>query len=149
MFYITIDGQIRNKKQVYNFTELVLQHFFKYRVKRPVDINMKIVKHLPDNDMGLCDGDRDEVNIDIAKGYLDENDQYQLYDYDLVIRTVAHELIHAKQFIRGQMSSTSDNWIEKGVKKDCRRLPYKKLPWEKEAYGLEDELFETYWNSKV
>lgn len=145
MFYITIDGQIKNKKHVYTFTEDVLQHFFKYRLKRPIDINIKIVKSLPDNDMGLCDGDRDEVNIDVAKGYMDEKDSYVLYEYDLVLKTLVHELIHAKQFIRGQMSSKNRIWIDKGVKKDCKGIWYKNLPWEKEAYSLEDQLYDLYW----
>ena len=146
MFYISIDGQIKNKNAVHNFVNDVLCHFFKNRMKRDIDVNVRIRKLLPDNDMGLCDGDADEVNIDLAKGYWNELGEYALYDYDELIITLAHELTHAKQFIRGEMSPYDGVWRSNHTRVNGNRMKYENRPWEKEAFENQEMLYETYWN---
>ena len=59
------------------------------------------------------------------------------------MRNLAHELVHAKQFIKGELHPTLNKW--KKYKKDYTKTPYLKQPWEKEAYKLEEELFNKYW----
>lgn len=68
------------------------------------------------------------------------------------ISTIAHECVHAKQFITGQLSfDAHDNWIWKG--RSYGTDPYKdltqeqvpiKLPWEKEAVAKENILVTKY-----
>ncbi len=53
------------------------------------------------------------------------------------LRALGHELIHAKQFLLGELDHDLKCW--KG--KDFSEAEYEDQPWEVEAHGLEDELF--------
>lgn len=52
-----------------------------------------------------------------------------------IIKTVLHEMIHVKQYAEGRL--TQNEWEGKPHPK----LPYRELPWEIEAYKMEDELY--------
>jgi hypothetical protein len=59
-----------------------------------------------------------------------------------LIETIAHEMVHVKQFVKGQLKYVKarngrlvETWLGKRVKCD-----YWKSPWEKEAYRREVEL---------
>lgn len=61
------------------------------------------------------------------------------------IKTIAHELVHLKQFARGEFMDLGYN--EYKWKGSIMRLPdsqYLKFPWEVEAYGMENKLYEIY-----
>ena len=58
---------------------------------------------------------------------------------------LAHELVHAKQFIKGELHPTLYKW--KKFKKDYAKTPYFKQPWEKEAYLMEDKIFNQFWKN--
>lgn len=91
-----------------------------------------------------------------AYGYCMPIDDYEVYDrprqFELeinssirlrrLLETVAHELVHAKQFARGELYQGirvnkhrwQGNWLEDN-------LDYWDLPWEIEAHGREVGLF--------
>jgi hypothetical protein len=50
---------------------------------------------------------------------------------------LAHEMVHAKQFIRKELSTNMDRWKKR---KHVDNLEYMDQPWEREAYRLEPEL---------
>ena len=61
------------------------------------------------------------------------------------LRTLAHELVHLKQSVRGQYQTKINKngkparyWLGKKVNK-----PYHKQPWELEAFRREEELLDT------
>jgi hypothetical protein len=56
------------------------------------------------------------------------------------LKTVAHELVHVKQFAKGELSEYHDKW--EGV--DHSQTEYHDLPWEIEARTLEHILFDKY-----
>ena len=141
MFHIYLSGHIKNKKQVENFCDKVLHHFFKNRIKRDIDIDIRITKSLSDGTAGGCYGDHESIVIEIAKGVQVPNQRYMLYDYKEVIVTLAHELVHAKQFIKGELHPSLNKW----KRLDYSNVAYSRTPWEKEAYLLEDKLLETHW----
>ncbi|MEM8968398.1 MAG: hypothetical protein AAGE93_18410 [Bacteroidota bacterium] len=62
------------------------------------------------------------------------------------IRVLAHEMIHAKQFVEGRLvrCSTGHYSWERGVCTDTKHLPYYNRPWEKEAFKLGNQLYYTY-----
>ena len=63
-----------------------------------------------------------------------------------MVQNLAHEMIHAKQFLRGELATNMDKW--KGVvykSKDGDVFDFES-PWEKEAYGTEDVLYNNYVN---
>ena len=49
--------------------------------------------------------------------------------------------VEAKQFISGELSSTTARW----KKTDYSKTPYSKQPWEREAYYWEKRLYEKYF----
>ena len=56
--------------------------------------------------------------------------------------TLAHELVHAKQYITGELQF--DKW--KGTpESNYLHLPYRETPWEEEAYRLQEYLYERFW----
>jgi hypothetical protein len=59
----------------------------------------------------------------------------------MMMQTLAHEMVHAKQYIRGELNGYNQSW--KGRKP--RNYKYENAPWEKEAYGREEELYQKCW----
>ena len=138
MLNVIINGQIAHKKAVKTYTETVLAHLLP-RVRRNVDVEITFVTRCDDNAYGYCWGDKNCVEIEIGRKY---NAKCK-FKHETLMRNLAHELVHAKQFIKGELHPTLSKW--KKYKKDYTKTPYLKQPWEKEAYKLEGELLNKYW----
>jgi len=104
-----------------------------------------------------------EVNLkkmnDDAVGYCwmgDTNREFEIEcsrDVTLkeLVTTVVHEMIHVKQYARKEMN---DNLVEGGCavwrgKKVSPNTTYYKLPWEKEAYKLQDKYAQKIWDADI
>lgn len=83
---------------------------------KDVFIDIKLSHHTENQAAGYCYGFTDEVYIEIAR-----NSHGIPYTLDEIARNLAHELVHAKQFITNTPKS------------------------ETEAYGKESELTEAFW----
>jgi hypothetical protein len=147
MFEIAITGKINHKRFLKRYARDILHHFFKNRVKRTVPITIKIVDYL-EGDQGQCYGTRSHVTIEIARSIKGKRNRKKRAQRDQILETLAHELIHAKQFIRGEINQRNLIWRGQRGPYDCRRLTYRRTPWEKEAYGQEKELKTTYWDKQ-
>ena len=131
MMYVETVGCHRNKDHVELYLYLMARKLKINRLSRPVTVHFKGTL---DNDaQGLCVGDKKEVDISIAT-----KDQ----PFMMQMQALAHEMVHAKQFLRGELSSTGV-WKWKG--RNANNFQYKNQPWEKEAYRLERELFLDCW----
>lgn len=145
-FDIAVSGSIKNKQQVAEYAQQVLSQFFTARFQRHVDVCIHFRRQLEPGFHGFCYGDKNELWIDIAKGYTDPSTgAYQCYDFATVLITLAHELVHAKQIIKGQLSDTGKIWNYLGERIDCSTMSYVHLPWEKEANSLETRLYVKHW----
>jgi len=60
------------------------------------------------------------------------------------LKTLAHELVHVRQYARNELNDEMNTW--KGRKVDSDSIPYEEQPWEIEAIKLGDELYELYTN---
>lgn len=78
---------------------------------------------------GFCDYDEDEIILTIAK---------RLSPKD-AIRTLFHELVHVKQHIDGRLEY-GYKW--RGQVYEC---DYNDLPWEVEAYDLEEKMMKAFY----
>jgi hypothetical protein len=145
MFEVTIVGKVEHKRYLKRYAKDILYHFFKDRIKRTVPITIKVVDYL-DGDWGWCYGTRSEVTIELARAVKGKKNRKRRTRRDQLIETLAHELIHAKQFIRGEINQRNLVWRGQRGPYDCRRLAYRKTPWEKEAFGQEKELKQIYWD---
>jgi len=97
-----------------------------------VDLEVRFEK-LRDFQYGYCDYDEDEVSITISR-YLSEAD---------TIRTIFHELVHVKQYEDGRLEAGSpQRWMGSEYDED-----YENLPWEVEAFDLEQKMVDIYVES--
>lgn len=97
---------------------------------------------------GFCFGDDMESVIDIATHFYYEDGEEGRYTPAEIAGTLAHELVHAKQFAHGQINMVDHVWRREGITLDCTNLQYEDTPWEVEAYTLELTLVELFWRSK-
>lgn len=106
---------------------------------RTLEIEVKF-KNIPGDTVGYCmmmDSNR-EFEIEIQKGMGVKD----------IVTTVVHEMVHVKQYARRQMTdvlttSGRAKWKGATVHPDTK---YYELPWEKEAYRMQDELANDIWN---
>jgi len=141
MINIFFTGRWPQKKRFERFTLDVLNHFFKNKLKRNVDIHLKMVTK--QSDLGFCHGDRNEVYIDLCRNH----ENYEgIFTLDDIAKTLAHELVHAKQYLRGEIKPTDNIWHKTGEVYDD--TSYRQLPWEHEAYMMEDFLYTLYWKNQ-
>jgi len=62
------------------------------------------------------------------------------------IRTIAHELVHVKQYLYKELNEQMTMWRGKKVSEE-QFENYFERPWEKEAYELGDELYVNFTKS--
>ena len=135
MMSVLIIGRIKPKKKVEDFVYNALFDLMP-RLKRTVYIDVNVVKECDNGYSALCYGDKEEVVIELAR----ESNNIK-YSLDEMMLHLAHELVHAKQFIRQELHPSLQSWC----KVDYSKTPYNRTPWEKEAYLLEEELINKHW----
>ena len=137
MLRVTINGRIAKKQKVKKYSEEVLLDLMP-RLRRNVDIDVYVVTECDEKNYALCWGDKNEVEIELAR-----KSGSKKFTLEEMMLNLAHELVHAKQFLKGELHPTLHKW--KKFKKDYAKTPYFKQPWEKEAYLMEDKIFKQYW----
>lgn len=159
MIYLDCTARMFQRKRVETFVFDVLEYYLKNTPERDVDININMPDKIIDKvaleegsdyweHSGECSGCRDEVNIVLARKSWSEIYQKWLpFNQDTLMRNLAHELVHAKQHILGEISDKHYKW--KG--RDYSHLSdnYFEQPWEIEAYEAEDMLVDTFFYKKT
>jgi len=134
--HVAFKGRIAEKKRIEKYVKSVL-HYLYPRMKRNVFVDIRVANVLEDCCYGLCLGDKKGAEIELAR--IDPLTGKPLTLSKMML-TLAHELVHAKQFLKGELSPQMKNW--KTVPTD---LPYSRQPWEREAYKKEDFLHHMFW----
>lgn len=100
-----------------------------------LDLNVDLTiefKILKKNHYGFCDYYEDEVIITISR-YISIED---------IIRTLFHEMVHVKQYTDGRLKHGSSGiWLG-----TIREDKYEDLPWEIEAYDLEQKMIDAFYS---
>lgn len=106
---------------------------------KTLEITVRIRK-FNDDAIGYCmmeDTNR-EFDIEISK-------DLSLKDF---VTALCHEMVHAKQYARNEMSGDAyDRKWKKSIVSDS--VGYWDLPWEKEAYRLENKLAQIVWDKNI
>tara|TARA_B100001057_G_scaffold271720_1_gene271990 strand:+ start:1029 stop:1454 length:426 start_codon:yes stop_codon:yes gene_type:complete len=136
MIHVQIQGQFKNKKFVENVSELLVETILPVKLRRAVSIDIWIYNALEEQAGGYCWGDKHHVDIEVAR----TSNGYRFHRDEMLVN-LTHELVHAKQFIAGELSPTTAKW-KKG---DYSKVPYSKQPWEREAYYWEKRLCEKFF----
>lgn len=133
---VVFKGQIAEKKRITKFVRSTI-HYFMPRLRRDVEIQITFSKSL-DDAMGYCLGDKNTIDIEISKTHPITGKKCTMSEMML---TLAHELVHAKQFLRGDLTPKLMNY--KGKKHQL--TPYSRQPWEREAYKKEEFIYDLFW----
>ena len=96
---------------------------------------------------GFCMGDETESVVSVATHWLFEGEEEIAYAPHEIASNIAHELVHAKQFCRGQINMIDHVWKHNKVVIDCVDLEYMDTPWEVEAYAYEVILTDILWEN--
>ena len=136
MIEVCIIGQFRNKSFVQSVSELMLENIIPIKLRRNVTVDVQIHNALEEQAGGYCRGDKHHIDIELERtsnGYVFEREE--------ILINLTHELVHAKQFLAGELSGSAMRW----KKADMSDVPYSKQPWEREAYYWEERLFKQYF----
>ncbi len=93
-----------------------------------VIVEINIDKNIEYAGLASCE-DEDHFIIDINPDHCEQT-----------FVTLAHEMVHVAQWLRGDLDMVSRQWKGKRYD-DC---PYEQLPWEIEAHVQEKKLFEAW-----
>lgn len=129
-----IRGKHKNPVVVREYVIACLKHLKLDRLSSKVLI-IKFVTSLEDEILGNCIGDTKFSIVTIAK----ESDGTKLMFLEQM-QTLAHELIHAKQFFRADLTHGKMGQF-RWKKRNAGGYQYDNQPWEKEAYRLEKQVF--------
>jgi len=117
------------------------------RMANNVDVLVKLTKDLKKKEKayGFCHITDDSLCR--PREFMIELDASMKYSFDQILTWLAHEMVHLKQFVRGELFDYETGRVQ-WKSRTYGRVHYDDQPWEKEAYRLEGELYEMFeeWN---
>ena len=138
MVYINIIGGTKRQKRL---TKSMVEFCYNKLMPRMynLQINIQLRNFGKDNSYGYCLPCDDADTARPREFDIDVNKNVRLRR---MMETVAHEMVHAKQFARGELYESTvqhkHRWCGKWLDK---KLDYYDQPWEIEAHGREVGLF--------
>jgi len=131
---VLIDGRIKASAVVDEYVGLLCRELNIHRLKNKL-IHIRFVTRL-EGMYGCGWGCKKEgvAEIKIARWVEKEKIAYE----DMMV-TLAHEMVHIKQYFRGELDGSNHRWVWKGRKADGWQ--YENQPWEREATRLELPLY--------
>jgi len=123
-----IEGRPRHRAIVEEYVSSLMVSLNIHRfTSRAVNIEFK--RTLDGDAQGLCNGDKQVALISINKSI----------PFLRQMQALAHEMVHAKQFLRGELGHKGSDLRWKGM--SAAKVAYIDQPWEVEAYRMERDLF--------
>lgn len=142
MINVGITGQIAKKHQIIAF--MVDALYFQIGSwptnRRNIDLELTVQSYKyedGDYSYATCSGSKN--NVDIILNRL--NEEGKRFSHDQMMLNLAHELVHAKQFIKGELTPK----LHRFKRKYYGKTPYSRQPWEKEAYKMESKIYNMFW----
>ncbi len=108
-----------------------------FSLLKNIKLDIKLKKK--NDDMGSC--------LTIAENFSGKPREFEIIlkkykNTDKMISTLAHEMVHLKQFAKQELNDDLSKW--KGCVVDSEKVDYHDLPWEVEAACLEGILMSYY-----
>lgn len=140
-------GRIKNRNHYETFAENVVNELFPREFKRDIVIGIHFKNVVEDGLFGQAiEHDADEYLVEIGK-VVDEGELRAVEPHEIA-STIAHELVHIKQYIRRELTQGATVWKGQKIPVGPRggTIRYRDQPWEKEAFKREIEFTELYWD---
>ena len=133
---VIIQGRVKTAKKVEAYVHSLAKELGIHRLYSK-KIMVQFSTKLDGEAQGYCWGDyRSHAEISIARTSFGVS-----FTLEEMMQTLAHEMVHAKQYLRRELYGCPMSW--KGAKP--RKYSYDNSPWEQEAYALEEQLFKKHW----
>lgn len=138
-----ITSQYLNREQM-----VLVEEFVDYCVKRfklerygSARIRISICQKIENGDEGNC-------ILDDSKDYCKEVKIKIRHNKNMkrMLSVIGHEMVHARQFLSGQLKFENDKAHWKGLDVDC--LDYREQPHEIEAFGLEKSILDGFYRHR-
>ena len=113
------------------------------RMVNNIYLDIKLTKELKKKEKayGYCHIIDDDLNR--PREFMIELDASMKYGFDQILTWLAHEMVHLKQFVRGELFDYATGRVQWKTR-SFGRLDHDDQPWEKEAYRLEGKLYEEF-----
>ena len=113
------------------------------RMARNINLDLKLTKGLYEKEKayGYC-SIAGELNN--PREFLIELDASMKHPFDQILIWLAHEMVHLKQFVRGELYDYETGSVQWKSKRYSRDVIYSNQPWEREAYRLESKLYNEF-----
>ena len=125
---ISIKGGTKNQKK---YARSMVKFCIKTLMPRMKTLDITVKLKNPKGAMGYCLELDDNRTFEIE---IDRNMRLRK-----LLETVAHEMVHVKQYARRELHPVHDTWCGKTY--NPKKVSYWDLPWEIEAHGREVGLF--------
>ena len=111
------------------------------RLMKNLEVDIKLTKDLKQKEgaYGYCHIIDDDLNN--PREFHIEIDTSMKHSTRDILTWLAHEMTHLKQFVKGELFDYQDGSVQWKTKRYRRKLNYDDMPWEREAYRLENKLF--------
>ena len=113
------------------------------RMVKNITLDIKLTKDLKKKEKayGYCHIIDDNLNR--PREFMIEVDASMKYPFDQILIWIAHEMVHLKQFVRGELCDYETGRV-RWKKRMYGRVHYEDQPWEREAYRLEEKLYNQF-----
>jgi hypothetical protein len=134
---VCVDGSSKEKRRIAE--NAVVWSIKKLGLSRLSSLNIDVkMKKMKEGEFGYC-----SVGDTIREFRLDINSNVSIKD---LVATIIHEMVHVRQFARKEMDTDGMRWKSQNIPDDTH---YMDLPWEKEAYRLEEKYVKEIWESNI
>lgn len=113
------------------------------RMTKYILVDIKLTKNLKEKEgaYGFC---HITGSVNKPREFMIELDVSMKHSWDQILTWLAHEMAHLKQFVRNELYDGVDGSVQWKSKRYVRSPQYDDMPWEKEAYRLEEKLYEKF-----
>ena len=156
MVWIDISGRFPQRVRFDRYCDDVMNELLHVHPKKNWIVDVKMKHNLVHEgwpvfrgdyiqDAGYCvSPDYGYIIVRLARNWIDDDREAIPYDINELVTTCAHELVHAKQYITGEIGG-DDRMID-GYPASwwMAHFSHHELPWEREAHELENLLVD-HW----
>ena len=147
MLLLAFKGRIKNRNHYETFAEDVVNELFPREFKRDIVVGIQFKNVVEDGLFGQAiEHDADEYLVEVGK--VVNEGELRAVEPREIAATIAHELVHIKQYIRRELTQGATVWKGQKIPVGPRggTIRYRDQPWEKEAFKREIEFTELYWD---